>query len=50
MADPPTVIPLADSRSDRQSKARQRRRVTKAKLAVAKKILALIDRDTQKKE
>ena len=43
MADPPTAIPLADSNSDRQSKARQRRRVAKVKLAVAKDILALLE-------
>ncbi len=45
MADPPPSIPLADSRSDRQSKTRQRRRVAKAKFEAAKEILALLDRD-----
>ncbi len=44
MADPPLSIPLADSRSDRQVKARQRRRVAKARLEAAKDILALLDR------
>ncbi len=44
MADQPPSIPLADSRSDRQVKARQRRRVTKARLEAAKDILALLDR------
>ena len=44
MPDEPPSIPLADSNSDRQVKARQRRRVAKAKLAVAKDILALLDK------
>ncbi len=50
MADPPLPIPLADSRSDRAVKARQQRRVAKAKLAVAKDILALLEnKDDPKK-
>jgi hypothetical protein len=43
-ADPPPPIPIADSRSDRQTKQRQRRRVAKARLEVAKDILAALDR------
>ncbi len=42
MADPPPPVPLADSRSDRAVKARQQRRVAKAKLEAAKDILALL--------
>ena len=50
MADPPPAIPLADSRSDRQAKARQRRRVAKAKLGVAKDVLDLFDQRAKEKE
>jgi hypothetical protein len=49
MPVPPLPIPLADSRSDRQVKARQRRRVAKARLEVAKDVLALLDRTTNTK-
>ncbi len=44
-SDPPPSIPFVDSHSDRQIKARQRRRVTKARIEVAKDILALLERD-----
>ncbi len=50
MADPPPSIPLADSRSDRQVKARQRRRVAKARLEVAKDVLALLGKPTRDEE
>ncbi len=43
MNDQPPSIPLADLRTDRQSKTRQRRRAAKARLEAAKDILALLD-------
>jgi hypothetical protein len=50
MAAPPEVIPLADSRGDRQAKARQRRRAAEARLEVAKDVLALIARGKWEEE
>jgi hypothetical protein len=43
MVDPPLSIPLADSRSDRESRQRKFRRVAKARLSVAEDILALLE-------
>jgi len=49
MDDPPPPIPLADSNSDRQVKARKQRRDAKAKLATAKGILDAVDEIARRK-
>ncbi|NMC05580.1 MAG: hypothetical protein GYA24_10220 [Candidatus Lokiarchaeota archaeon] len=51
MIDSHEPIPFTGSRSDRRAKARQRRRVARARLDVAKDILAMLERgEGEKKE